>query len=616
MNSSTTSIKRDKRNLLEKYIEESMKQYDFLFACDADAIYVMDLDGYMISLNPACERIFGYPPNEFAKLTYMKLLTIEHLDRGLSFFYKALEGKLQNYDCQIFHKNGELVDLNITNYPIVVRDEIVGVYGVAKDITEFKRNRKNMQEQESYYKLLTENSLEILIRSDIDGKFLFVSSYCEELLGYTANELIGSSILELIHVDDINRALENRKMVISGEGNGLVSFRIKHQLGHYVWIESLCKPIFNENNIVTEVISVFRDISERKKAEEEIQNREKTYRDIVEHSPDAIVIAKQEIIVFSNQSALKLLGAKNIDDLIGKNISEFVHPDYMEIVQQHVKASKNGNTVDFIEEKLVRFDGKTIEVEVTTIPAIYENEPARHIIIRDVTEKKRTQQLLLQSEKLSVAGQLAAGIAHEIRNPLTAIKGFLQLIEKNENDPNYMNIIKTEMNRIEDILSELLMLSKPQNMKFKNENLKKILNHIKTLIDTQAIMNNIEIEIDYLSEIPEFICDENQLKQVFINLLKNALEAMPQGGKIRIEVDGREEGKILIRIIDQGCGIPKANLEKLGQPFFTTKENGTGLGLMISMQIIENHHGTITFSSNQHGTTIDICLPIAQVLGF
>lgn len=612
MNSSTASIKRDKKILLEKHIKKSMQQYDFLFACDADAIYVMDLDGYMISLNPACERIFGYSRDELAKMTYMKLLTLEHLERALSFFYKALEGKLQNFDCQIFHKNGELVEINVTNYPIVLKDEIVGVYGVAKDITEIKRNRRNAQEKESYYRLLTENSLDLLVRSDIYGKFLFVSSYCEELLGYKPNELIGGSILHLIHSDDINRAMENRKIVTSGKRNGRVSFRIKHHHGHYVWVETLCKPIFDENNQVSEIISVFRDISERKKAEEEIQNREKTYRDIVEHSPDAVVIAKQERIVFSNQTAIKLLGAKDKDDLIGKNIFEFVHPDYLDIVQQHVIVSEKGNKVDFIEQKLVRFDGKIIEVEVTAIPAIYENEPARHIIIRDVTEKKRTQQLLLQSEKLSAAGQLAAGIAHEIRNPLTAIKGFLQLMEKNDHDRNYMNIIKTEMNRIEEILSELLLLSKPQNMKFKKESLKKILNHIKTLLDTHAIMNNIEIELEYLSDIPEFICDENQLKQVFINLLKNALESMSQGGKIRIEVDGRVEGNILIRIIDQGCGIPKEHLERLGQPFFTTKENGTGLGLMISMQIIENHHGTITFSSNDHGTTIELSLPIAH----
>lgn len=612
MNSSTTKIKRDKRILLENYINESMRQYDFLFASDADAIYVMDLDGYMIALNPACERIFGYSPEQLAKFTYMKLLTLEHLDRGLSFFYKALEGKLQNFDCQVFHKYGELIDLNITNYPIVVKDEIVGVYGVAKDITEIKQNRRNMQEKESYYQLLTENSLDILTRSTIEGKFLFVSSYCEELLGYTSDELIENDINDIIHAEDLDRVMETRKIVINGEGNGRVSFRIKHRFGYYIWFETLCRPIFDENNEVSEIISVFRDISERKKAEVEIENREKTYRDIVEHSPDAVVIAKHDQIVFSNQTAINLLGANNKDDLIGKNIFEFVHPDYIDIVKQHAKVSEGGNKADFIEEKLIGFDGKTIEVEVTTIPAIYENEPARHIIIRDVTEKKRTQQLLLHSEKLSVAGQLAAGIAHEIRNPLTAIKGFLQLIEKNENDPSYMNIIKTEMNRIEDILSELLLLSKPQNMKFRKENLKKILNHIKTLIDTQAIMNNIEIEIDYLSEIPEIICDENQLKQVFINLLKNALEAMLDGGKIRIEVEGREEEKIIIRIIDQGCGIPKANLERLGQPFFTTKENGTGLGLMISMQIIENHQGTISFSSNQSGTTIEMSLPVAH----
>lgn len=487
MNSSTAIIKKEKKILLEKHIKKSLKQYNFLFSSDADAIYVMDLDGYINPLNPACERIFGYPSDELMKLTYMKLVTLDHLERSLSFFYKSLEGKLQNFDCQIFHKSGEIIDVNVTNYPIVIHEEIVGVYGVAKDISEIKRQRKKIQQSEKFYK------------------------------------------------------------------------------------------------------------------------------DIVEHSPDAVVIAKGERIVFANDTAVHLIGAKNKQEMIGENTFDYVDIDYYDIVKKRVTDVERGKTVDFIEEKLVRTDGKIIEVEVKSIPAIYDNEPARHIIIRDITEKKRTQQLLLLSEKLTVAGQLAAGIAHEVRNPLTAIKGFLQLMESHdETNDHYLEIIKTEMNRIEVILNELLLLSKPQDMKFRKKNLKVILKNIKALLDTQAVLNNIEIVIDYLSDIPEILCDENQLKQVFINLLKNSLEAMPNGGKIRIEVALHGRDKIIIRFIDQGCGIPKANIQRIGQPFFTTKENGTGLGLMISMQIIENHQGTFDITSDQIGTTIELTLPVSH----
>ncbi|WP_462409962.1 PAS domain S-box protein [Neobacillus sp. Marseille-QA0830] len=489
MNTSISSIKKHKRQLLENHIKGSLNQYSSLFGCDSDAIYVMDLDGFFLPLNPACERIFGYESQHLSKLTYMKVVTVEHLDRALAFFYKALEGKLQNFDCQVIHHNGGIFDVNITNYPIVVDEEIIGVYGIAKDITEIKQRRRRLTD--------------------------------------------------------------------------------------------------------------------------EIQQREEIYREIVEHSLDAVVIAKHEQILFANNTAIKLLEAREKSDLIGRNMYDFLVSDFHDIIDKRVKQVETGNTVEFIEAKLVRFDGEIIDVEVKAIPAIYQNEPARHIIIRDVTELKKTQKLLIQSEKLSVAGQLAAGIAHEIRNPLTAIKGFLQLMEADKNiRPNYLEIINSEMNRIEQILSELLLLSKPQGQKYKQAYILKILEDVKALIDTQAILNNIRVSIDCPSEIPLLICDENQLKQVFINLLKNSIEAMPSGGDIRIEVERQGETAVVIRLIDQGIGIPEHQLERVGQPFFTTKENGTGLGLMISMQIIKNHNGTFHISSSPNGTAIEMTLPL------
>lgn len=489
MNSSISSLKKEKKLLLEKYLDESLNRYRSLFACDSDAIYAMDLNGYFIPLNPACEDVFGYELEKLGQISYMKVVTIEHLERALSFFYKSIEGKLENFDCQIVHKNGELRDINITTYPILVNGEIVGVYGVAKDITEIKQRRK--------------------------------------------------------------------------------------------------------------------------KFTEEIQQREKIYRDIVEHSPDAVIITRQELILFANDTAVKLVGAANQSELIGKTIYDFVDDRYFESALKQIKAIEDGYSVDFIEEKLVRKDGKKIEVEIKAIPAIFQNEPARHIIIRDISERKKTQEYFLQSEKLSVAGQLAAGIAHEIRNPLTAIKGFLQLMNADlDVKGSYFDIIQSEMNRIELILGELLLLAKPQEMKFSKVNLLKVLQHVKALIDTQAIMKNIEVAIVYKTDNMDITCDENHMKQVFINFLKNSIEAMPNGGKILIEVEDGESNSVRIRFKDQGSGIPEENLDRIFQPFFTTKEAGTGLGLMINRQIIKNHNGTIQVSSNQSGTTVEVEIPL------
>lgn len=458
---------------------------------DSDAVYATDLDGHFIQINTYCEKVFGYQSDQLLSKPLMEIVNLEDIDRVSSFFMLAREGKFQNFDCQIIDANGSLKDVNFTKFPIVLDGDVVGVYGVVKDITEIKQKRQMIKESEVLYQLITDNSLDMITKSNMQGEFLYVSPFCFDLLGYTPDQLIGKSSNEIIHTEDLEKVLLHREVVTKNYHNGAAIFRMKHRDGNYIWVESLCKSIFNENNGLTEIISVVRDVSERMK----------------------------------------------------------------------------------------------------------------------------TQELLLNSEKLSVAGQLAAGIAHEVRNPLTAIKGFLQLMESNEDyRKSYFEIINTEINRIELILNELLLLSKPQDMKFKKGNLMEMLLHVKALIDTHANMNNIQVELMYSTPIRSIICDENQLKQVFINFLKNSIEAMPSGGKIIINVENEEPNQVKIGFIDQGCGIPKEYLDRIGQPFFTTKENGTGLGLMISSKIIENHHGKLIITSNNSGTMMEIILPTGNEL--
>lgn len=478
------SIKYDEKIILENRIVKDMKG-----KFELDAVYAIDLEGNIVQINRSCEAIIGYTVEQLIGTSLWAIVEPKSMEKVVSYYNEARVGKYQNFDCQFIHKSGSHIDLNIINLPILLEGEIVGVYGVVKDITEIKQKRHQIREREVLYHLLTDHSLDMITKSNIHGEFNYVSPYCFDLLGYTPEDLIGKSANDLIHIDDLERALESRALVINHHCNGRVSYRMKHKAGYYVWVESLCKSIVKENSGEIRIISVIRDISDRKK----------------------------------------------------------------------------------------------------------------------------TEDILLHSEKLAVAGQLAAGIVHEVRNPLTAIKGFLQLMDANkEYRKGYFQIIQSEIDRIELILSELLVLSKPQDMKFNKVNLSEILLQVKALIDTHANMNNIEIELNYLSDIPTLICDENQLKQVFINFLKNAIEAMPNGGKINMNVLSEEPDTIKIQMIDQGCGIPNEHLERIGQPFFTTKENGTGLGFMISMKIIENHQGNIQVASNENGTTIEITLPTSH----
>jgi two-component system, sporulation sensor kinase A len=228
------------------------------------------------------------------------------------------------------------------------------------------------------------------------------------------------------------------------------------------------------------------------------------------------------------------------------------------------------------------------------------------------TSEDKTTEMLEASEKLAIAGQLAAGIAHEIRNPLTSLKGFLQLIRSGyQGKQEHYDIMASELDRIEMIVSELLVLSKPHHgVALQKKDLLALLRQVVVLLESQAIMNNVQLITQFQVDSLAIECNENQIKQVFINIIKNAIEAMPSGGSIVIEATKQFEW-IHIRIIDQGLGIPAETLSKLGEPFYSTKEEGTGLGLMVSFKIIRNHGGSIKVQSKLgEGTTFDIQLPV------
>lgn len=213
------------------------------------------------------------------------------------------------------------------------------------------------------------------------------------------------------------------------------------------------------------------------------------------------------------------------------------------------------------------------------------------------------------SGQLMMAGVLAAGIAHEIRNPLTSLRGFVQLLR--DKHPEYTGIMLSEIDRINSIVTELLQLAKPRTGEYEYKGIKEVLTSVVNFMNSQANLHNIRLltRFDERSGQTLLYCEANKLKQVFINLIKNGIESMPSGGDIHIAAV-RSGEHVHIVIQDQGIGMSEAQLDQLGTTFYTTKVGGTGLGLMITQTIIQEHRGTIQFSSEPGGgTTVTIVLP-------
>lgn len=230
-------------------------------------------------------------------------------------------------------------------------------------------------------------------------------------------------------------------------------------------------------------------------------------------------------------------------------------------------------------------------------------------------ELKDGRKLLVRTENLRVLGEMAAGIAHEIRNPLTSIKGFVKLIDNGISDSDqkyYLSIVSEEIDRIDDVVGELLFIAKPQAsvQERRKVNINKVVQDVEILLGASALLYHKSIDIRMNGHMETVMIEEKQIKQVLINILKNALEAVATESKIKIKAEKLPGNKIRIRVIDNGCGITKAKLQKLGEPFYTTKERGTGLGLTVCFKIIRDSNGQIIFRSKENvGTIVDIILP-------
>ncbi|WP_186438312.1 ATP-binding protein [Cohnella terricola] len=341
-----------------------------------------------------------------------------------------------------------------------------------------------------------------------------------------------------------------------------------------------------------------------------LNQMDERYKLLVENSLDTIAILKGDRWGFVNAAGQRMFEAQAAGDLLGKSIFSFLPAKDHNAIRERLHNLVFAGSGKPIEQEWFTLNGKVIHTEIVETMTTLDNEPAIQMIIRDISERKKNEELLINSEKLYVAGQLAAGIAHEIRNPLTSLKGFLQLIVSGrKNNNSYYDIMNAELDRIEDIVSELLMLSKPQVYELTYHDLRVMMRDTVTLLETQAILHNIGIEAEYGTDPLWIYGVENQVKQVFINVIKNAIEAMSDGGTIGIKLS-REHDGVYVRIRDEGPGIDEDQLAKMGQPFYTTKEKGTGLGLMVSYKIVDNHQGKINVKSELgKGTLFEIMLP-------
>ncbi|HZG87920.1 PAS domain S-box protein [Paenibacillus sp.] len=471
-------------------------------------------------------------------------------------------------------------------------------------------NKKSLQFQHELFDRLVEQVPTGILLVSFDGTITKINASAARLLGYSPHELLHRHLKEMVcpldlqvhqqHVEQVQEATPHDKPHM---------LRLIHREGHPIWVlvnVSVMNGCGGESCFLYNLMDISAHLL-----------YEQQYRLLTEHSVDVITRHKPDgSYTFVSASCKSHLGYEP-DEMRSIFPYDIFHPeDIPLIMESHGNILKDLQMTNCVY-RILHKDG--IYVWFESVGKAIKNEKGEVtellLFSRNISDRMQTEQLLRKAEQLSVLGELAAGIAHEIRNPLTTIKGFISLMKESSSGKysQYHDILLSEIERIEEITNEFLMVAKPQAVSFQKADIVSLVKAASKLLEPQATLNNVQIEVKTDFD-PEYIYGEgNHLKQAFTNIIKNAIEALPDGGTVRIKLSRTNDGQAVITINDDGCGIPADRLAHLGEPFYSLKGKGTGLGLMICFKIVKEHNGTIQIESRvNEGTTVTVKLPIQQ----
>jgi len=345
------------------------------------------------------------------------------------------------------------------------------------------------------------------------------------------------------------------------------------------------------------------------KQELALRESERRYRTLVEMSPEAVTVLQERVIVYANAAAVRLYRAESLEELCTQGIMELVPPDDREKVLERFQLAELGASAPLRETRILRMDGKEVAVEATSGGIDWYGKVAVLTVFRDITERKRAEAALIQSEKLASVGRMAASIAHEINNPLAAVMNTLYIARNSSGLPpaamHYMDLAEEELKRISYITRQVLGFYRDSG-KLTRVPVSEIIDSALDLLQSRIKAKHTRIDLNYRALL-EVTATRGELRQVLSNLLVNSLESIADRGAIKIRVSRSHcvrSGALTVRITiaDNGPGIPKEIRDRIFEALFTTKDaTGTGLGLWVSRQIVEKHGGSIRFRSRTSG---------------
>ena len=469
------------------------------------------------------------------------------------------------------------------------------------------------------------------------GRIIYTNPEYRRLLGYEkAEELIGQSVMALVSPEDREK-IKNRIHNLTDKKtdyNGPVECVALKKDGEKVNVEAEAAAIMHEGEPAIVVIT--RDISLRKKVQQDLRKSEANFINMIGQMPDGIMIKDENHVLFTNASFAKMMGYDSPEEIRGMESLQLVHPDFRAASRERLqKLLAEGGSNPLCQFKMIGKDGKIVDVETSSIAIEFFGQKAVMAVLRDTTLQNQIERQAVMNDKLATLGTMAAGVAHEINNPLTYVLGNLTFLQEQLDEikswaqrkgamdatcqkllsemTEELNEINQGGERIRDIVKGLKTFVRGNEDAVEKADLNQIVESAINLT-MHAVKNKARVEKDMAVYLPALTVNAGKLQQVIINLLINAAQAIdgnhPAENKIHLRT-GRHNGNLFVEVTDTGKGIPEAVLPRIFDPFFTTKAAGVGLGLSVCNEILRHYEGTIQVSSQAGvGTTFVIQLPL------
>jgi PAS domain S-box-containing protein len=484
-------------------------------------------------------------------------------------------------------------------------------HGIALAV-ERARAELGIWQREERLRAILASSPDAITISDLNGNIIDCNEAALRQAGLSSKEeFVGKSSFDFVAKKDRGRALENMKKAYDHGAINSVEYTMLRGVRKEEYPCELSVGVLKDSSgNITGFVGILRDITERKKTEANLRR----LANIVNDSNDAVLVLDLDgRITAWNKGAEKTFGYGE-DEALEMNFVKIVPDDRKQEISDLFEKVKENETVESFETKRLAKDGRFLDVWVT-LTKLYDDEgnvTALATTERDITERNRLQEKMIFSEKLAVIGQLASTVAHEIRNPMGVIRNsayFLKMRLKGNSDEKVMRHLRIIENKVDStnlIVSDLLDFARKKAPELQQTDLNVI---VKGALGNLYIPENIELNTK-LGEIPRMLLDPEQIQRVFLNVVQNAVEAMPEGGNLMIETS-KTDDSVEISFKDSGVGILQENMPKLFTPLFSTKTKGLGLGLTVCKQIVESNGGSIMAKSKVgQGTTFTVKFPI------